>query len=74
MTIILPVDPYECEIWSSTLREVHKLRVFDEENIWTEEGRSGGRVKKTAQLYGLRDLYPSLSITGIIKSRRWAAM
>jgi hypothetical protein len=35
--MILPVVLYGCETWSLTLREEHKLRVF-EENIWTEEG------------------------------------
>jgi hypothetical protein len=28
-TIILPVVLYGCEIWSLTLREVHRLRVFE---------------------------------------------
>jgi hypothetical protein len=28
-TIILPVVLYGCETWSLTLREVHKLRVFE---------------------------------------------
>jgi hypothetical protein len=28
-TIILPVAPYGCETWSLTLREDHKLRVFE---------------------------------------------
>jgi hypothetical protein len=40
--IILPVLLYECENWSLTLREEHRLRVFEnkgaEEHIWTEEG------------------------------------
>ena len=31
--IILPVVLYECDTWSITLREEHRLRVF-EENIW----------------------------------------
>jgi hypothetical protein len=38
---ILPVVLYECETWSLTLREEHRLRVFEngaEEVIWTEEG------------------------------------
>jgi hypothetical protein len=35
-TIILPVVLYGCETWSLTVREEHKLRVF--ENIWTKEG------------------------------------
>jgi hypothetical protein len=28
-TIILPVVLYECETWSLTLREEHRLRVFE---------------------------------------------
>jgi hypothetical protein len=28
-TIILPVDLYGCETWSFTLREEHRLRVFE---------------------------------------------
>jgi hypothetical protein len=28
-TIILPVFVYECETWSVTLREEHRLRVFE---------------------------------------------
>jgi hypothetical protein len=39
-TIILPVVLYGCETWSLTVREEHKLRVFEnksvEENIWTK--------------------------------------
>jgi hypothetical protein len=34
-TIILPVVLYGCETWSLTLREEHRLRVF--ENRVTEE-------------------------------------
>jgi hypothetical protein len=40
-TVILPVVLYGCETWSLTLREEHRLRVFEngaEEDIWTEEG------------------------------------
>ena len=37
-TIIFPVVLYGCETWSLTLREEHRLRVFEnrvcEENIW----------------------------------------
>jgi hypothetical protein len=39
-TIILPVVLYECETFSLTLWEEHRLRLFEngaEENIWTEE-------------------------------------
>jgi hypothetical protein len=44
-TKILPVVLYGCETWYLTLREEHKLRVFEngaEENIWTEENRVEG--------------------------------
>jgi hypothetical protein len=37
-TVILPVVLYGCETWSLTLREEHRLRVFDnsvEKDIWT---------------------------------------
>jgi hypothetical protein len=37
-TVILPVVLYGCETWSVTLREEHRLRVFEnivEEDIWT---------------------------------------
>jgi hypothetical protein len=51
-TIILPLVLYGCETWSLTVREEHKLRVFEnkgvEENTWTKEGWSNGRVEKAA--------------------------
>jgi hypothetical protein len=36
-TVILPVVLYGCETWSLTLREEHRLRVFENrvEDIWT---------------------------------------
>jgi hypothetical protein len=36
-TVILPVVLYGCETWSLTLREEHRLRVF-ENRVLTEEG------------------------------------
>jgi hypothetical protein len=50
-TIILPVVLYGCEEWSLTVREEHKLKVFEngaEDNIWIKEGWSDGSVEKTA--------------------------
>jgi hypothetical protein len=41
ITTILPVVLYGCKIWSLTLREEHRLRVFEngaEKNVWTKEG------------------------------------
>jgi hypothetical protein len=36
-TVILPVVLYGCETWSLSLREEHRLRVFENsvEDIWT---------------------------------------
>jgi hypothetical protein len=36
-TVILPVVQYGCETWSLTLREEHRLRVFEKsvEDIWS---------------------------------------
>jgi hypothetical protein len=60
---------YGCETWFLTLREEHKLRVFEdgaEENIWAEEGEviGGWRKLHNEELHNLYDL-PS-----IIRSRR----
>jgi hypothetical protein len=44
-TIILPVVLYGCETWSPTLREEHKLRVFENRvlrNYHVEEDALGG--------------------------------
>jgi hypothetical protein len=76
-TIILPVVPYGCETWSLTLREEHRLRVFEnrvlrrifgpKRDVVTGEWRKLHNEER-------RDLYFSLSIIRIIKSRRmrWA--
>jgi hypothetical protein len=50
-TMILPVVLYGCETWSLTLREEHRLGVFEngaEEDIWTEERWGDRRMEKTA--------------------------
>jgi hypothetical protein len=33
-TVILPVVVYGCETWSLTVREEHKLRVFENSVLW----------------------------------------
>jgi hypothetical protein len=43
----LPVVLFGCETWSLTLRDI-KGEQGVQENIWTEEGWSDGRVEKTA--------------------------
>jgi hypothetical protein len=37
--IILPLILYGCETWSLTVRETHRLVVFENsaEDVWTEE-------------------------------------
>jgi hypothetical protein len=51
-TIILPVVLYGCETWSPTLREEHRLRVFENRVfrrfILTKEELGDRRVSKTA--------------------------
>jgi hypothetical protein len=43
---------YGCETWPLTLREEHRLGVFENkvlrEDIWTEEGRGHRRMEKNA--------------------------
>jgi hypothetical protein len=67
-TVILPVVLYGCETWSLTVREEHKLRMFEHivlRRIFgpKREGVTGGWRK-------LHNLYSSPSIIRIIKSRR----
>jgi hypothetical protein len=49
-TIILPVVLYGCETWSLTLREEHRLRVFENRVLRRIFGlkRDEVRVEKTA--------------------------
>jgi hypothetical protein len=76
-TIILPVVLYGCETCSLTVREEHKLRVFENKVLRRifgpkRDGVTGGWRK----LYNeeLHNLYSSPSIIRIKKSRRmrWA--
>jgi hypothetical protein len=76
-TIILLVVLYGCEIWSLTLREEHRLRVFENKVLRRifgpkrDEVTGGWRKLHNEELH---DLYSSPSIVRIIKSRRmrWA--
>jgi hypothetical protein len=51
-TIILPVVLYGCETWSLTVRQEHKLRVFENRVLrrifGTKRDGVNGRVEKTA--------------------------
>jgi hypothetical protein len=68
---------YGCETWSLTVREEHRLRVFENKVLRRIFGPkrdevTGGWIKLHNE--ELRDLYSSPSIIRIIKSRstRWA--
>jgi hypothetical protein len=69
-TVILPVVLYGCKTWSLTLREEHRLRVFENKVLRTygpkrEEHRSWRKLHSDK----LRSLYSSSNIVRVIKSR-----
>ena len=75
-TIILPVVLYGCEIWSLTLREEHRLRVFENRVLRRIFGpKKDGVTEELRKLHNeeLNDLYTSPNIVLLIKSRilRW---
>jgi hypothetical protein len=74
---MLPEVLYGCETWSVTTREEHRLRVFEIRMLRRifgpkRDGVTGGWSKLHNE--ELHDLYCSISIIRIIKSRRmrWA--
>jgi hypothetical protein len=76
-TIILPLVLYGCATWSPTLREEHRLRVFENRVLRRIFGPKRDEVTgEWRKLHNeeLHDLYSSPSIIRIIKSRRmrWA--
>jgi hypothetical protein len=71
-TIILPVVLYGCETWSLTLREEHRLRVFENRVLrifgpTTDEVTGEWRKLHNAELH---NLYSSPNIIRQIKPRR----
>jgi hypothetical protein len=76
-TIILPVVLYGCETWSLTLREEHRLRIFENRVLRRifgpkrDEVTGGWRKLHNEELH---DLFSSPSIVRVIKARRmrWA--
>jgi hypothetical protein len=76
-TIILPVVLYGYETWSLTLREQHRLRVFENSVLRRifgpkrDEVTGGLRILYNEELH---NLYSSPSVIRMIKSRtmRWA--
>jgi hypothetical protein len=71
--IILPVVLYGCETWSLTLREEHRLRVFENRVLRRIFGSKRNEVTgEWRRLHNeeLNDLYSSPNIVRVIKSRR----
>jgi hypothetical protein len=64
---VLPVILYECETWSLTLREEHRLRVLRIFGRKRDEVTGGWRKLHNEELH---NLYSSPSIIRMIKSRR----
>ena len=76
-TIILPVVLYGCETWSLTLREEHRLRVFENKVIRKIFGaKRDGITREWRKLHNseLYALYSSPNFIRDLKSRRlrWA--
>ncbi|KAJ4436596.1 hypothetical protein ANN_16629 [Periplaneta americana] len=76
-TVILPVVLYGCEIWTLTLREEHRLRVFENKVLRKIFGAKRDKVTgEWRKLHNaeLHALYSSPDIIRNIKSRRlrWA--
>jgi hypothetical protein len=67
---------YECETWSLTLREEHRLRVFENRVLRIFGPKRDEVTGERRKLHNeeLRDLYSSPSTIRIIESRRmrWA--
>jgi len=77
-TVILPVVLYGCETWSLTLREEHRLRVFESKVLFKRifVPKRDEVTRKWRKLHNeeLNDLYSLPNIVQVIKLRRmrWA--
>ena len=75
--IILPVVLYGCEIWSLTLREERRLRMFENRVLRRVFGPKRDEVTgdwRKLHNEELNDLYSLPNIVRVVKSRRmrWA--
>jgi hypothetical protein len=61
---------YGCEIWYLTLRDEHRLRVFENRVLFGPKRDEVTGDWRKLHNEELRDLYSSRSIIRIIKSRR----
>ena len=76
-SLTFPVVLYGCKSWSLSLREERKLRVFGTEYLGKIFGPRRDEITgKMRRLHneGLNDLYSSINIVWVTKSRRmyWA--
>jgi hypothetical protein len=74
-TVIFPVMLYGCETWSLTLREKHRLRVFENRVLRKIFGPKREEEGSWRKLHNdeLHSLYSLPNIVRVIKSRmRWA--
>jgi hypothetical protein len=70
-TVILPVVLYGCETWPLTLREEHRLRVFENRVLRRIFGPKRAEDESWRKLRNdeLHSLYSSPNIVRVIKSR-----
>ena len=70
--VILPVVLYGCEAWSLTLREGHRLRVFENKILKRIFGPNRDANGEWRRMHNeeLHSLYRSPNIVRVIKSRR----
>jgi hypothetical protein len=75
-TVILPVVLYGCETWSLTLREEHRLRVFENRELRRIFGPKREEHGSWRKFHNneFHSLYSSPNFVRVIKSRRmrWA--
>jgi hypothetical protein len=71
-TVILPVVLYGCETWSLTLREEHRLRVFENRVLRVIFGPKREEDGSWRKLHNaeLHNLHSSPNIVRMIKSRK----